>query len=132
MSINRKTRQYSDLNLLFTAHPATADVTKKTDDEAIKASLKNLIMTRNYERPFQPEIGCQIHSLLFENFSPITQQIMKKTIVDVVEKYEPRVTLLNVDIKSLVDSNEIVAEITFRTNNTERPVTLRTVLDRVR
>lgn len=128
----RNTRQYSDLNLLFSRHPLTGDVTKKQDEEAVKASLKNLISTRHYERPFHPEIGCQIHSLLFENFTPVTIQIMKKTIFDVVEKFEPRVTVLDVNVRDRADENRIDLDIIFRLNNSERPITVSTFLTRVR
>lgn len=132
MTINRKTRQWSDLNLLFSAHPSTADVTKKIDDEAIKASLKNLISTKNYERPFHPEIGCQIYSLLFEPFSPVTVQVMKRTIADTVEKFEPRVSLLDIAIQDRPDNNDLTVTITFKTINTEQPVTLTTTISRAR
>jgi len=128
----RNTRVFSDLNLLFTANPVTADVTKKTDEEAIKLSLKNLISTRHFERPFHPEIGCQIHGLLFENFNPITRQVMKKTILDVVAKFEPRVTILNVALRERIDNNDISAEITFKINNSEKPITLTTAISRIR
>jgi phage baseplate assembly protein W len=132
MAINRKTRQYSDLNLLFTAHPTTADITKKVDEEAVKASIRNLISTRNYERPFHPEIGCQVFSLLFENFNPITIQVMKNTIRDVIQKYEPRVKLLDVNIRDLSDNNEIQVEVFFKLINSEKPITLTSVISRVR
>ena len=128
----RNIRVFSDLNLLFTANPVTADVTKKTDEEAIKLSLKNLISTRHFERPFHPEIGCQIHGLLFENFNPITRQVMKKTIFDVVAKFEPRVTILNVALRERIDNNDISAEITFKINNSEKPITLTTAISRIR
>ena len=128
----RNTRVFSDLNLLFTANPVTADVTKKTDEEAIKLSLKNLISTRHFERPFHPEIGCQIHGLLFENFNPITRQVMMKTILDVVAKFEPRVTILNVALRERIDNNDISAEITFKINNSEKPITLTTAISRIR
>ena len=128
----RNTRVFSDLNLLFTVNPVTADVTKKTDEEAIKLSLKNLISTRHSERPFHPEIGCQIHGLLFENFNPITRQVMKKTIFDVVAKFEPRVTILNVALRERIDNNDISAEITFKINNSEKPITLTTAISRIR
>lgn len=131
-TINRKTRQYSDLSLLFTAHPATADITKKTDEEAVKASIRNLIQTKNYERPFHPEIGCQIYSLLFENFTPITKQIMKKTIIDVIEKFEPRAQVLDIKIRDKVDNNSIDIDVIFKLLNSELPITLRTALSRVR
>ena len=132
MAITRNTRQYSDFNLLFTRHPVTGDVTKKNDEEAVKASLRNLISTRHYERPFHPEIGCQIHSLLFENFSPVTAQVMKKTIYDTINKFEPRVTVLDVIIREKPDNNDISCDIIFRLNNSDRPVTLTTLITRVR
>lgn len=133
-TINRKTRQFSDLNLLFTSNPVTGDVTKKTDEEAIKASIKNLITTKNYERPFHPEIGCQVYGLLFENVDAVSVQIMRKTIFDVINKFEPRVGVLDVKIKTEdVDRpNDLDVEITFLILNTERPVTLTTTITRVR
>lgn len=128
----RNTRQYSDLNLLFTTNQDTLDITKKYDDEAVKTSLKNLIQTKNYERPFHPEIGCQIFSLLFENFTPITKQVMKRTIFDVIEKFEPRVTVLDVKVRDRIDTNDISVELVYRLNNSDRPITLNTAISRVR
>ena len=130
--MTRNTRTYSDFNLLFTRHPVTGDVTKKNDEEAVKASLRNLISTRNYERPFHPEIGCQIYSLLFENFTPVTVQVMKKTIFDFINKFEPRATVLEVNIRDKSDDNQIDLDIIFRINNSERPITLTTFITRVR
>lgn len=131
-TINRKTRQFTDLNLLFTKHPVTADVNKKVDEEAVKASLKNLISTRHYERPFHPEIGCQIFSLLFENYSPVTRQVMKKTIFDVIEKFEPRVQVLDVKIQDRPDNNSIDLDIIFKIINNDKPITLRSAISRIR
>lgn len=130
--INRKVRQFSDLNLLFTPHPVSADVVRTFDEEAIKTSIRNLILTRNYERPFHPEIGCQIYSLLFENLTPITVQIIKKTIIDVINKFEPRALVTNINIAGDVNSNSIDIEITFKIINSERPVTFRTSITRAR
>ena len=128
----RNTRQYSDFNLLFSSHPVTGDVTRKNDEEAVKQSLRNLISTRNYERPFHPEIGCQIYSLLFENFTPVTLQIMKKSVFDTISKFEPRATVLDVKIRERVDQNDISVDIIFRLNNSERPITVNTYITRVR
>ena len=128
----RNTRQYSDFNLLFSSHPVTGDVTRKNDEEAVKQSLRSLISTRNYERPFHPEIGCQIHGLLFENFNPITVQVMKKTIYEVINKFEPRVTVLDVLIRENVDNNDIACDIIFRLNNSDKPITITTLITRVR
>ena len=129
---SRNTRQYSDFNLLFTPHPVTGDVTIKNDEEAVKQSLRSLISTRHYERPFHPEIGCQIHGLLFENFNPVTAKVMKKTILDTIDKFEPRVTVLEVKLRENVDNNEVVCDLIFRLNNSDRPITLTTLLTRIR
>ncbi len=125
-------RSYTDLNLAFTRHPSTGDVTRKTNVEAIKASLKNLIQTKNYERPFHPEIGCQIHGLLFENFTPVVKQVMQRTIEQMIDKFEPRVTLTDVSIEESPDENGIRLDIYFRINNTQEPATLSTTLLRIR
>ena len=131
-AINRRTRQFSDLNLLFSANPITYDITKKYDEEAVKASIRNLISTRNYERLFHPEIGCQVYSLLFENFTEDTIQIVKKTISDTMLRFEPRVSLLGVNIKDNSDSNEVIIDVIFKIINTELPVTVTTAISRVR
>ena len=128
----RNTRQFSDINLLFTSHPVTGDVLRNNDEEAVKQSLRNLISTRNYERPFHPEIGCQIHGLLFENFNPVTAQVMKKTIFDVIKKFEPRATVTEIKLSERQDNNEIVCDIIFRLNNSDRPITLTTLITRIR
>jgi phage baseplate assembly protein W len=132
MAITRNAKSFTDLNLMFTASPSTGDITKKTDEEAIKTSLRNLISTKNYERPFHPEIGCQIFSLLFENFSSVTSQVMRKTIQDVVNKFEPRVDILDVEVFETSDENSLNVTLTFKIINTERPVTFNTTLQRVR
>lgn len=132
MAINRKTRNYKDFNLLFTTNPATGDITKKTDEEAIKASIRNLIQTKNFERPFHPEIGSQIFSLLFENFTPVIAQVMKKTILDTIEKFEPRVSVLDIKIQERPDSNELSVDIEFLINSSDQALTLKTIIQRVR
>ena len=131
-TIQRNTRTFSDLNLLFTVNPATRDITKKIDEEAVKASVKNLIQTKNFERPFHPEIGCQINNLLFENISPVIFNLMKKTVFDVLEKFEPRIVVLDVVAAEKPDNNELDVTIIFKIINTERPITLRTTIQRVR
>jgi phage baseplate assembly protein W len=132
MAINRKTRQFTDFNLLFTSHPSTKDVTFKTDEDAVKASVRNLISTNNFERPFHPEIGCQIFGLLFENINPLTMDIMKQTIIDTVNKFEPRAVILDVNLNDSVDKNSIDVDVIFRLVNNEKPITLRTAITRAR
>ena len=132
MAIKRNTRNFSDLNMLFTASSGTGDITKKVDEEAIKTSIRNLISTKNYERPFHPEIGCQLFALLFENFTSVTAQVIKKTIFDAINKFEPRVNILDIKLSETEDQNNLDVSITFKIINTERPVTLNTSIQRVR
>ena len=132
VTINRKIRQFSDLNMLFSRHPATADVTKKNDEDAVIASIRNLILTKNFERPFHPEIGCQFHSLLFELWDPVTQSVMERTILDVIEKFEPRANVTRVEVSDLSDTNEIQVTVEFLMQNVNSPITVTTTLSRVR
>jgi len=123
---------YKDLNFLFQKHPLSADIVKNTDEAAIKASVLNLLSTKNYERPFHPEIGCQIWSLLFENFSPVVTSIAIQTIKDVIGKFEPRVTFKEAKIRERDDSNEIEVEVHVVINSTDRLIRITTALTRVR
>lgn len=128
----RNTRTFSDLDLNFTAHPVTKDITRRFDENAVKASLKNLIFTQNYERPFHSEIGSPIRALLFEPASPLVIASMKKAIYDMVNNFEPRVRLIDVQVRYLPDSNDIGLTIVFSIINTEKPLTLDLVLERTR
>jgi phage baseplate assembly protein W len=128
----RNTRNFSDLDLNFTAHPVTKDIVLRYDENAIKTSLKNLILTSNFERPFHSEIGSPIKRLLFEPATPMLGVVMKRAIVDTVNNFEPRVELLNVDVNVAPDSNAIRVTIEFKIKNTERPLSLDLVLERTR
>jgi phage baseplate assembly protein W len=128
----RNTRIFSDLDLNFTAHPVTKDISRRYDETAIKTSLKNLILTRNFERPFHSEIGSPINALLFEPASPMLNITLQRAIVDVVNNFEPRVDLLDVNVLSSPDENSLYVTITFKIVNTQQPLTLDLTLERTR
>jgi phage baseplate assembly protein W len=129
----KKQRQYRDLNLNFSINPFTKDVNKRLNDDAIKASIVNLIRTKKYERPFHPEISGEIEGTLFENFTPITQAYLKKAIETVIRKFEPRAEIIGVEVNGdRIDNNEINVKITFRIVNTLEPITVSVVLSRAR
>lgn len=130
--MTRNTRTFSDLDLNFTAHPVTRDIVLRYDENAIRTSLKNLILTSNFERPFHSEIGSPIKRLLFEPATPMLAVVMRRAIVDTVNNFEPRVELLNVDVYVAEDSNAIRVTIEFKIVNTERPLSLDLVLERTR
>lgn len=123
---------YRDLNLLFQKHPLTADIVKNTDEAAIKSSVVNLITTKNYERKFHPEIGCQLYGLLFENFTPVVINLAQQTIKDVLDKFEPRVTYKEARIRNKEDENGIEIDIFFIINSTDKLVKVTTAIQRIR
>lgn len=128
----RNTRTFSDIDINFNKHPVTDDLVRKFDEEAIKQSVRNLVLTQNYERPFHSEIGSQIRGLLFEPVTPMMVPLLKTAISDTINNFEPRVVLLDVQIRFSPDNNSIYVTIIFRIINTERPLTLDLVLKRVR
>jgi phage baseplate assembly protein W len=128
----RNTRTFSDLDLNFTAHPVTKDIARKYDEEAIKAAVKNLVLTQNYERPFHSEIGSQIRGLLFEPATPMLNIMLKRAITDTIINFEPRVRLNDVLVRVSPDNNEVYVSINFTIVNTTRPVTVDLILTRTR
>lgn len=131
-TINKVVRRFTDINLIFNPHPYTKDLLVRKNVDAIKESVQNLILTKNYERPFHPEIGCQVSNLLFENFGPATISSIKRTILDTITKFEPRVNVTDVLILSNPDDNAIDIEVSFTINNVLDPITITVTLNRVR
>lgn len=128
----RNTRIFSDLDLNFTAHPVTGDITRKFDENAIKQSVKNLLLTRNFERPFHSEIGSPIRALLFELPGPMFTVMLQRAIIDVINNFEPRVEILDVRVDDSLDTNAVYITLEFKIVNTERPITLDLALERTR
>ena len=89
----RNSRRFRDIDLDFNRNSVTNDVNIVEDVVAVKRALKNLVQTNFYERPFQPELGCGIRELLFENFTPMTKVFLERKIEEVIVNYEPRVNL---------------------------------------
>ena len=97
----------------FERNPVTNDVNVVEDIIAIKRSVKNLVQTNFYERPFQPELGCGIRELLFENFTPMTRVFLERKIQEVIVNYEPRVALESVVVTPNEDQNSYRLQINF-------------------
>ena len=124
MSVEERT--FSDLDLNFTKHPITKDVSRKTGYNAIIASIKNLVYTNFYERPFNPKLGSNIRAMLFEPLDPITGTVLQKELKILIENYEPRVSVRDVQVVADYDRNAYQVTLTFFTINSTEP--LRTVL----
>lgn len=130
---DRNAQVFSDLNLNFVAHPLTGDITKLTNIEAVKRSVRNLINTNFYERPFHPEIGSNVRSILFEPVSPVVEDILSRHIRDVIENFEPRVELINIISKANLDENAYSVTIEFFVQNSPSGVqTVNLFLERLR
>jgi hypothetical protein len=125
-------RTFTDIDLNFLAHPVTKDVTIKTNEQAVKSSIRNLILTSNYEKPFHPEIGSQIKSLLFEPATPMLPIMLRKAIEFTIYNFEPRVSLTNVEAIVSEDENSINVTVEFVIINTSTPVALDLILYRTR
>jgi phage baseplate assembly protein W len=128
----KRQRTFSDLDLNFTAHPVTGDVARLYDENAIKRSVRNLLQTNNFERPFHSEIGSQICALLFEPASPILNTMLKRVITDTISTFEPRVVVNSVTVSSNADNNSLNVTLVFTIVNTVNPVTMNVVLQRTR
>lgn len=131
-TIFRKARFFRDIDMAFRVNPFTNDVYTKNNEEAVKNSIKNLILTQHYERPFHPEIGSPVYGLLFEPFTPIIKNTLEKSIETVIETFEPRARLINVSVTDKPDENSLDVRIDFRINNIEKPLTVTTNIQRVR
>ena len=128
----RNTRTFTDVDISFLANPASRDIAKKYDEYAIKQSIKNLVLTNHYERPFHPEIGSQVTALLFEPYTPMLESMIQRAIIQTIENFEPRAKLISVDVNMKPDENDVEVTITFRIINTQAPVTIDLTLQRTR
>jgi len=130
--LKTNTRQWSDLDLDFKSHPVTDDIIKKTDVEAIKRSVRNLVLTNRFERPFHPEIGSGITGTLFELVSPTTAVVLQSQIREVLTNYEPRARLIDISVLGDIDKNGYYVTIEFQPINMPNPVTIELFLERLR
>ena len=117
---NVDTYIYKDLSLFFTPNPVSGDVTMVTDVQDIKRSVRNLVMTNRFEKPFHPEIASHVRDLLFERFTPITFNLLRNRIETVLANYEPRVSVTDVEIDDsgqAMDNNNLNVRIFFTLKN---------------
>lgn len=124
--------QYSDLNLKLKLHAEHKDIIPLRDIDAVKQSVKNLILTSKRDRLFQPWLGSGLRDLLFEPADAITISAIKREIYDVINKYEPRVSVLAVDVLDESDTNSYRVSITFQMINLLKEVSVEFYLERVR
>jgi len=127
-----KIRTFTDFDASFAPHPTSGDLAIRVDERAIKFAVKSLVMTSFYEKLFHPEIGSSVKSLMFDNFGDMFDIIMSETIANVISIYEPRVTVMSVDVVSRPDENKVKIKINFVIKNTTQPLNVSITLDRTR
>ena len=110
---DRPSQTYTDLDLFFGKKSPSNDVNKVTNFQAVKRSVRNLVLTNHYEKPFHPEIGSGVRGMLFELMTPLTAQILTKKIEDVIENFEPRARLISVRAIPDLDRNAYECRIEF-------------------
>ena len=116
--IDRNVRQYSDLDLFFGRKTSNNDISKITDVQAVKRSVRNLVLLNTYEKPFHPEISSGVRGMLFENMTPITANILARKFEDVINNFEPRARLISVTAIPDLDRNAYEVAVQFYVVNT--------------
>lgn len=123
---------YKDLDLDFFANPGNGDISIKTDVEAVKRSIRNLVLTNFYDRPFRSEIGSNVVKLLFEPISPFTQNLIEQSVFQVIQNFEPRVTVSTINANVRIDENGYDCQIVFYVKNNPEPIISSIFLERLR
>jgi phage baseplate assembly protein W len=123
---------YSDIPTNLTVHPIKEDLVLITNEQAVKRSIRNLLLTDMGERFFNPTLGGNIRASLFENIDQNTEYILKSNIEDTINNYEPRAQLYNVSVVAQPDENAYSVTIVFTLANRNVPLTLDLILRRVR
>ena len=128
----RATRIYKDLDLDFGRNVVTHDVNKLTDVEAVKRSVRNLINTNHFERPFHPELGGNVRALLFEPMTPLTALNLQRKVEEVLTNFEPRAKITQIIADPDIDRNAYKLTIKFYVIGITNPITVETFLERLR
>lgn len=123
---------YSDFHKDFTVNPISADLALKTNEQSVNEALRNLVLTDRGERLFQPNLGGDVRATLFENNTPATIKILKEKIKNVINNFEPRITLIDVEITTNYDDERVKISIFYYLANSETPITFTTFLERTR
>lgn len=129
---SKKNPRFTDLSIGFGLNPFNEDVVRITDADAVKRSIKSLILTDKYERLLDPDIGGNVRAMLFEPMTPLTETMLETYITECIENYEPRAILQSVFIQPNYDNNSYNITITFKIDTSETLQELEFTLERVR
>lgn len=130
--ITKQTELYSDFTKDLYLNPFSNDIVRKTNEEAVKEAIKNLILTDKGERLMQPEVGSDIRKMLFENYTIATVTIIENLIKDTIKAYEPRAELLGLSIVGTPDQHTVSLNIQFAVTMIEDPISFTVMVERTR
>ena len=122
-------RWFTDLDINLTNHPTTGDVALKYDINAVKRSVRNLLSTNLYERPFKPSMGVNLRGMLFE-LDTADSIVLKEDIRSVINRFEPRVVVD--DVSAVSRGNSLNVTLYFTILNQRQQHELNVILERVR
>ena len=123
--------EYSDLDILFTAHPISGDVTTKKDSDAVKRSVRNILLTNNYERPFKPNFGANLRAMLLELQGVGASKAIKRDIAEALVTLEPRIKNINI-VLGENNRNNVDVKISYQIKNGLRRDEIDFTVSRVR
>lgn len=130
--LRQKQEVFSDFFTDFSSYETTRDIARNINEEAVKTSIINLIKTNRGDRLFNNTLGSDLNAMLFENAGPATEQIVSDYIRQTIENYEPRASILTINVNTEVDDHLVNVTIIFRVINNIEPVVLELVLNRIR
>jgi len=130
--LSTHTRGWADLDLDFTKHPVTKDISRKMNVEAVKRSVRNLIRTNKYEKHFHPEIDGGVTRHLFELSTAHTKHDIDLAVRNCLANFESRVIVDNVRVSGDLDRNGFNVSIYFTVVNSPEPVEVALFLERIR
>jgi len=119
-------RLYTDFDLVFEKKTSTdGDIFKKTDAGAVKQAIKTLLLTNRFEKPYRPQFGADLYSLLFSLADEESGEEISSAITEAIERYEPRVAVQRLQVSATPDYSTVDVTIEFRVINTQLIDTLR-------
>ena len=130
--VQKKISLYSDFKKDLEVNLLTDDVSILKDEDSVKESIRNLLMTDRGERLMQPNLGAGLRQLLFENMIPSTFELIKERVKSTLEIYEPRADIIDITVSGSLDEGSVFVKLLFFINNREQPITLDVILERTR
>jgi phage baseplate assembly protein W len=126
------TNIYKDIDLRFNPQPGNGDLSLVLDNRAVVASVRNLLLTNYYERPFQPLLGSNLTGLLFEPVTPLMETTIAQEIKNVINNFEPRVKINSVNASSNTTEDGYNVTMSFFIGNSTQATTVSVFLERNR